>query len=273
MGNYALAKQELFHMLKQDGKAIVNVDDNYKDYYLLEENQNITYGFLNGDYRANNIRITRRGTEFELRTSSAKELIETPLIGEYNIYNLLVVITVLNQMGITLEQIKNIAYKLKAPIGRMETIAYHDNSIVIDYAHTPDAIKKILDTMSNVATHNIYVVFGCTGDRDRLKRPIMMKIVTDNVTKAIITIDDPHNEDPDTIVDDMIDGLEKENYEVILDRKEAIRRGIDLLEKEDILLILGKGHEDVILIKDKRIPFNDKEEVLKYLEEKEATQL
>lgn len=269
MGNYALAKQELFRMLKKDGKAIINADDSYKDYYLLEENQNITYGFLEGDYRAGNIRITRMGTAFELRTVNEKEQMITPLIGEYNIYNLLVVITVLNQMGLSFEQIKKSVSRIKAPAGRMETIAYHNNSIVIDYAHTPDAVKKILDTMKGVATHNIYVVFGCTGDRDRLKRPIMTKIVLDNATKAIITIDDPHEEDPKQIVADMVEGIEKENYEVILDRKEAIRRGIDLLEQEDILLILGKGHEDVIIIKEQRIPFCDKDEVLSYLKEKE----
>lgn len=268
MGNYALAKQELFRMLKQGGKAIVNVDDSYKDYYLLDENQNITYGFSSGDYRASNMRITRLGTEFELRTVNQKEQMITPLIGEYNIYNLLVVIAILNQMGVSLDQIKKSVSNLKAPTGRMETLAYQDNSVVIDYAHTPDAIKKILDTMKGVATHNIYVVFGCTGNRDRLKRPIMTKIVTDNVTKAIITMDDPHEEDPNQIVADMIEGIEKDNYEIVLDRKEAICRGIDLLEHEDILLILGKGHEDVIIMKDKRIPFSDRDEVVKYLEQK-----
>lgn len=266
MGNYALAKQELFRMLKHDGVAIVNADDSYKDYYLLKENQNITYGIHNGDYQASDIRMTHRGTMFTIRTREFVETVETPLIGEYNIYNLLVVIVILKQMGYSVLQIKDLTKRLKAPDGRMDTVAYGNNSIIIDYAHTPDAIKKILDTMNGVATHHIYVVFGCTGDRDRLKRPIMTKMVTDMATHAIITIDDPHNEDPKQIVEDMLEGLTNKNYEVILDRREAIRKGIDLLEKEDILLILGKGHEEAIIVKDKRIPFNDKEEVKKYLE-------
>ena len=266
MGNYALAKQELFKMLKSNGIAIINSDDAYKDYYLLEGNNNVTYGLTSGDYNASDIRMTHRGTIFTLRTLDTMLQIETPLIGEYNIYNLLVVIAVLNKMGYSMDDIKLLTMKLKAPDGRMDTVAYGNNSIVIDYAHTPDAVSKILDTMKNVATNKIYVVFGCTGDRDRLKRPIMTKIVTDIADYAIITIDDPHNEDPRQIVDDMIDGLEKNNYEIILDRGKAIRKGIDLLKNEDILLILGKGHEEVIIMGDKKIPFNDKNEVLKYLE-------
>lgn len=273
MGNYALAKQELFKMLKDDGIAIVNVDDSYKDYYLLEENKNITYGLKDGDYRAKDIRMTHRGTRFDLRTINYVETIETPLIGAYNIYNLLVVITILNQMGYDAKQIKELAKKLKAPDGRMDTVAYGDNSIVIDYAHTPDAIKKILDTMKSVATNHIYIVFGCTGDRDRLKRPIMTKMVTDLTTHSIITIDDPHNEDPKQIVNDMLEGLNNTNYEIILDRRKAIQKGIDLLEKQDILLILGKGHEEFIIFKEQKIPFNDKEEVLSYLKEKENSKL
>lgn len=270
MGNYALAKQQLFRQLKPGGKALVNADDSFKQYYLLEENENITYGLQMGDYKAENIRMTHRGSSFRLRTKDFLETIETPLIGNYNIYNVLVVIVLLLQLGLSIEEVKNIIVKLKAPDGRMDTVAYGTNSIIVDYAHTPDAIKNLLDTMKGVATSHIYVVFGCTGDRDRLKRPIMTKMVTDMVDYAIITIDDPHNEDPRHVVSDMIEGLDNTNYEVILNRGKAIERGIDLLKEEDILLILGKGHESVIIMKDKKIPFNDKEHVIQYIKEKEA---
>ncbi len=270
MGNYALAKQQLFRQLKPGGKALVNADDPFKEYYLLEENDNITFGLQTGDYKAENIRMTHRGSSFRLRTKEFLEMIETPLIGNYNIYNVLVVIVLLLQLGLSIEEVKNIIAKLKAPDGRMDTVAYGTNSIVVDYAHTPDAIKNLLDTMKGVATSHIYVVFGCTGDRDRLKRPIMTKMVTDMVDYAIITIDDPHNEDPRHVVKDMLEGLDNTNYEVILNRGKAIERGIDLLKEEDILLILGKGHESVIIMKDQKIPFNDKEHVIQYIKEKEA---
>lgn len=270
MGNYALAKQQLFRQLKPGGKALVNADDPFKEYYLLEENDNITFGLQTGDYKAENIRMTHRGSSFRLRTKEFLEMIETPLIGNYNIYNVLVVIVLLLQLGLSIEEVKNIIAKLKAPDGRMDTVAYGTNSIVVDYAHTPDAIKNLLDTMKGVATSHIYVVFGCTGDRDRLKRPIMTKMVTDMVDYAIITIDDPHNEDPRHVVKDMLEGLDNTNYEVILNRGKAIERGIDLLKEEDILLILGKGHESVIIMKNQKIPFNDKEHVIQYIKEKEA---
>lgn len=267
MGNYALAKQQLFDKLKPGGVAFVNADDHYKDYFLLEKNKNITYGLTGGDYQASEVQMTSTGSKFTLRSKDMVEQIETSLIGEYNIYNLLSIIAILLEIGYSIEDIKKMVRKLKMPDGRMDTVAYGSNSIIVDYAHTADAVKKILDTMHEVNPQHIYVVFGCTGDRDRLKRPIMTKIVSDLSDHMIITIDDPHYEDPKQVVDDMIDGLEETNYEVILDRAKAIQRGIDLLKEEDILLVLGKGHEEVILFHDQRIPFNDKQEILKYLEQ------
>ena len=157
--------------------------------------------------------------------------------------------------------------KLKSPAGRMDMIKYGDSVIVIDYAHTPDAVEKIIKTVGEVTKGNIYTVFGCTGDRDRTKRPIMMNIVTSLSKYVIVTNDDPHNEDPNQIVNDMLEGIEVNNYEVCLDRKQAIIKGIDLLNENDSLLILGKGHEEVMIIKDNKIvPFNDKKVVLEYLE-------
>ena len=146
-------------------------------------------------------------------------------------------------------------------------IKYGDSCIVIDYAHTPDAVEKIIKTMKEVTTGDIYTVFGCTGNRDRTKRPIMMNIVTSLSKFTIVTNDDPHDEDPNQIVEDMLDGIERDNYEVCLDRKEAIIKGINLLKDKDTLLILGKGHEEVMIVKNnERIPFNDRKVVINYLE-------
>ena len=142
-----------------------------------------------------------------------------------------------------------------------------DNTIIIDYAHTPDAIENIINTVKEILSGKLYVVFGCTGSRDKTKRPIMTNLVLSNADKAIITIDDPHDENPVEIVKDMLKNNSLTNYKVELNRGSAIRIGIDLLNTNDILLILGKGHEEVIIMGDKRIPFNDKEEVLKYIEE------
>lgn len=270
MKGYALAKQQLFKQLKKDGIAIVNSDDSYKDYFLLESNCNVTYGLNSGDYRITSFKTYSDKLMFNYSFKDENYALKSELIGEYNLYNLLLAIACMHELGIDLEQINSVIPLLKSPPGRMEKIEYNDNLIIIDYAHTPDAIEKIINTTKAFTKGNIYTVFGCTGDRDRTKRPIMTKIVLENSTKAIITIDDPHNEEPEHILKDMLEGVSANNYEVCLDRGQAIKNGIDLLNNNDTLLILGKGHEEVIIVKDQRIPFNDKNVVLDYLNLKET---
>ena len=267
MGNYALAKQKLFNRLKLNGKAIVNADDKYKEYFLLENNNNITYGFDISDYQVIDYDMNQGGTKFTYKYGDKEEFIISNLLGKYNIYNVLVVVSVLLEIGFSHEAVKNVILKLKSPSGRMDMIKHGNSSIIIDYAHTPDAVEKIIKTMKEVTKGNIYTVFGCTGDRDRTKRPIMMNIVTSLSKFAIVTNDDPHNEDPDQIVGDMLDGIDVSNYEVCLDRKKAIIKGIDLLKDGDSLLILGKGHEEVMIVKNnEKIPFNDRKVVIEYLD-------
>lgn len=270
MNNYCLAKQQLFKQLKKDGKAIINADDKYKDYYLLKDNNNITFG-LNGDYKIDDLKFTNKYSMLDYSYQNKNYQIKTNLIGEYNIYNLLTAIVICHELGLDLNKINSVLDNLNMPSGRMERIDYNNNLIIVDYAHTPDAISNIIKTIKPICKGNLYVTFGCTGSRDKTKRPIMTNIVLENVTKAIITIDDPHDEDPSAIVKDMLNGITFNNYEVCLDRKKAIHKGINLLKDNDILLILGKGHEEFIIFKDKKIPFNDKKEVLAYIEYKKQS--
>lgn len=270
MNNYCLAKQQLFKQLKKDGKAIINADDKYKDYYLLKDNNNITFG-LNGDYKIDDLKFTNKYSMLDYSYQNKNYQIKTNLIGEYNIYNLLTAIVICHELGLDLNKINSVLDNLNMPSGRMERIDYNNNLIIVDYAHTPDAISNIIKTIKPICKGNLYVTFGCTGSRDKTKRPIMTNIVLENVTKAIITIDDPHDEDPSDIVKDMLNGITFNNYEVCLDRKKAIHKGINLLKDNDILLILGKGHEEFIIFKDKKIPFNDKKEVFAYIEYKKQS--
>ena len=265
MENYAVAKQKLFKKLKSNGKAIVNYDDEYKAYFLLENNVNITYGFTGGDYQVVNFEMNNHETMFKYTYENKSYNVVTSLIGKYNVYNLLVAIIILREFGVKDDVLDKLLPTLKTPAGRMDTIKYRSNSIIIDYAHTPDAITKIIKTMAEVTIGNIYVVFGCTGDRDRTKRPIMTSLVTSMAKYAILTNDDPHNEDPYQIIEDMTTGIVRNNYEVIIDRKDAIIKGIELLEENDVLLILGKGHEEVMIIKNQKIPFNDHNVVMDHL--------
>lgn len=267
MENYALAKKMLFKQLKSDGKAIINNDDKYKDYYLLEENNNVTFGLNSGDYKINSFKMNNLNTLFSYNYNNEVYETSTILIGKYNLYNLITSISVVHELGIDFDRINKIVPMILSPNGRMDKINYLDNTIIIDYAHTPDAIENIINTIKEIKYNKLYVVFGCTGSRDKTKRPIMTNLVLSNVDKAIITIDDPHDENPAQIVKDMLENNDLTNYEVELNRGKAIRKGIDLLNTNDILLILGKGHEEVIIMGDKRIPFNDREEVLKYIDE------
>ena len=270
MENYAKAKQILFEKLKPNGISIINVDDSYKDYYLKDNS--ITYGQNKSDYQILNYETTNQNTVINFKLKDKELKLVSPLLGDYNIYNLLCAIIILDNLNISLDEIVNIVSTLSCPPGRMDTIKYGTNSIIIDYAHTPDAMEHILNTVKKTTNGNIYTVFGCTGDRDREKRPMMMDIATKNSKKVIVTIDDPHNEEVSQILDDMLKDNKNSNYEICLDRGKAIEKGISLLNDKDILMILGKGHEEVIIYKNERIPFNDKkyaEELLTRLEKVE----
>ena len=157
--------------------------------------------------------------------------------------------------------------------GRFELIDEGQSfTVVVDYAHTPDGLEKILTTAQEITKGKIIVVFGCGGDRDKLKRPIMGRIAAENADIAIVTSDNPRTEDPDTIVAEVAVGVkeikEKKpslDYEVIVDRRSAIQRAIELAKGDDIVLIAGKGHEDYQILKDKTIHFDDREEARKAL--------
>jgi len=271
MENYALAKQLLFKKLKPNGISIINIDDNYKDYFLTENS--LTYGLNNSDYQILNYKENHQGTLIEFKIKDKILKVNSPLLGDYNVYNLLCMIIILDNLNIDLNNISSIIPKLSCPPGRMDMIKWHNNSIIVDYAHTPDAMEQILKTVRKTTNGHIYTVFGCTGDRDREKRPMMMDIATSLSNKVIVTIDDPHNEDIKQIIDDMLKENKATNYEICLDRGKAIEKGIDLLNDQDILMILGKGHEEVIIYKNEKIPFNDRNKVLEILKNKEKVKI
>ncbi len=267
MENYALAKQKLFRNLKKDGTSIVNSDDVYAKYFMLEKNKTITYGFESGDYQILDFQMNFSGMHFTYQHSGKKFKIKTNLLGKYNISNTLLVVIALEQLGFERKQFISYLEHLEGPSGRMEMIPYQNDLIVIDYAHTPDAMDNVISTMKQVSQKNLYVVFGCTGSRDRAKRPIMARMATERCKYAIFTSDDLHDESFDQIISDMIDGLEYTNYEVCENRKEAIHKGIDLLKQDDILLVLGKGHEEVMIVGNQKIPFHDRTVVEEYIDE------
>ncbi len=266
MENYAMAKQKLFKKLRNHKYAIINSDDNFKNVFTLKDNDNITYGMNTGDYKVTDLKIDHSGSTFTLEYDNVKTTMKTNVIGKYNIYNLLSVICILKTMNISDDLIAKEISNLQTPSGRMQKIPYkNNNTIIIDYAHTPDGLENFISTVSQFITGDIYVVFGCTGSRDREKRPIMTTIVGSYAKKFIITNDDLHDEEPEDIVKDMLKDNKYDQYEICLDREKAIIKGINLLNKNDALLILGKGHEEFMIVKNKKIPFSDYKVVTEYI--------
>ena len=245
-------EQQFIKVHKENDREynIVNCDDSYHNYFSCDNL--VTYGFGKCDYRIYDS-IDYRFSFFD----GCSHVVKHNLIGRYNSYNLMSCIIVLLKMGFSMDCILTVIENIYAPSGRMEIFNYSDNSIIVDYAHTPDAIENVLSSISGY--NKLYVVFGCTGNRDRLKRPIMTKLLLSKCDFGIITCDDLYDESFDSIVSDMLNGVNFNNYCVCYDRGEAIFKGVSMLRHNDILLVLGKGHESVIKIGSERIPFNDGE--------------
>ena len=249
MENYALAKQKLFDKVKY--LSIVNSDSEYKDYFIKPSTT--TYGIDSGDYKISSYEIDMNGTTFILNDITY----HTKLIGKHNLYNVLSVIVLLEYLNIGVDKIKEVISLLNPPKGRMDMVKKGNNSIIIDYAHTPDAVDKIIKTCKELKPNNIITIIGCGGDRDRSKRPIMAKYACDS-DFAIFTTDNPRSEDPNRIISDMLQELDKTNYEIELNREKAIIKGIQKLKNNDILLVLGKGHETYQIIDNVKYDFDDK---------------
>ena len=258
MDNYLECKLKLFSMLKNNGVSIVNSDDKYYKKFIT--NNCITYGY-SGDYKISDINYDINKCSFKVNNIEY----ESELIGSYNIYNVCVVIIILELLNIDSNRIKETISELDSAPGRMDKIKYNDSIIIIDYAHTPDAVEKVIDALKDKG--RIITIIGCGGNRDKHKRKIMGKVAHTKSDYVIYTSDNPRYEDAYDIILDMIQLLDSFNYEIEVNRKKAIIKGIQMLKKGDILLILGKGHEDYQEIKGVKYPFSDKLTVLEYIGE------
>jgi UDP-N-acetylmuramoyl-L-alanyl-D-glutamate--2,6-diaminopimelate ligase len=273
MDDYREAKKLLFtHHLKPDGLIILNRDDQAGRTYEQElTHQNIlTYSIrCDADFRATEIQLGIDGSQFNLHTPGGSREIETRLIGRHNVENLLGVTAAAWAYGVPLDRIVEGIQTFNAVPGRLESI---ENSIgaqvVVDYSHTPDALEKCLEALQAIPHERIITIFGCGGDRDRKKRPLMGEIALRLSDVTIVTSDNPRTEDPDRIIEDIVAGMTSgKSYRVIPDRHEAIRAGVEELDTGDILLIAGKGHENYQILGRQKVHFDDREEARRYLRE------
>jgi UDP-N-acetylmuramoyl-L-alanyl-D-glutamate--2,6-diaminopimelate ligase len=264
MEAYLNEKLKITNYLTKDGVMILNSGDKASQSFMNKYPNYKTYG-LNGDYKIVNYEILPNKTNLEFSYDNKTYNVTTNLTSKFNIYNYLTMLSILNQYGLSIEKIIENTSKLNAPKGRCETYKVNNGFAIIDYAHTPDAVEKVINAYNELKTSRVITIIGCGGDRDAKKRPIMGNIATSKSDYTIFTNDNPRTEDPELIMKDILGGVKtKDNYEVILDRKEAIKHGIDIMKKGDILLILGKGHENYQIIGKEKHHLDDAEEVLNY---------
>ena len=263
MENYLNEKLKIINYLKDNAIMILNSDDISSNKFMEKFKNYKTYG-LNGDYKIDNYNIMPDHTDLEFSYNNKEYKVTTNLTSKFNIYNYLTCIGILNNIGFNIEDIINITKDVYPPKGRCETYKVGVGYAVVDYAHTPDAVEKVIEAYNELKQNRIITIIGCGGDRDPIKRPIMGNIATKKSDYVIFTNDNPRTEDPQKIMNDIVKDNHSNNYEIIYDRKDAITKGIQMMEKNDILLVLGKGHEDYQIIGREKIHFDDAEIIKNY---------
>ena len=265
MENYLSAKLRILDYMDPNGIFIVNADDPASSSFSSKYAHTVSLGLKESTYQILNYQIYPDHTSISFTYQNTTYECETNLTGMFNIYNFLTSLAILHEYGFSLMEILKKSLEIYPPRGRCDTIKVLDGYVVIDYAHTPDAVEKMIDTYRTVGHGRIITLIGCGGDRDPLKRPIMGKIATEKSDFVLFTNDNPRTEDPQKIMNDILEGISTNNYKIIFDRREAIKTALDMIQKEDIVLLLGKGHEDYQILGHEKIHFDDKEEVLNYI--------
>ena len=269
--NYLESKLTLFKQTKEDGYTVLNHDDKYYEQAreVCKASHVLTYGSgEDNDLQIVDFKLYPDHTDITFKYNNRELKINSPLMGDFNVYNLACAILCTLSLGISLdtilERIPNIKIK-----GRLEVLDTNEPYFVmVDYAHTPNGITKLLNFVHTLDINRSIVVIGQAGERDYLKRPQVGNVVVENATYAIFTYEDPRSEDPMDICNDIIKELKEthDNYEIVIDRREAINKAIEMAEDKDMVLILGKGNETYEKLKDETIYFNDMEEAYKAIE-------
>ena len=273
MESYLEAKKILFDLLNEKGVAVSNKDDIYGENILKDTKaKGIFYSINNeSDYKATNEAFSIEGLEFELSSGEQNYRITSKLSGRFNIYNVLAAIALVREFGIDFDIIEKVISNFEPVNGRFNKIKLSNGAYaVIDYSHTSDSLKNAIESAIEIKDNQmlkgkVITIFGCGGNKDKIKRPVMGKFATQLSDHTIITSDNPRYEKPMDIIDEILEGIDKsKSYEVNERREEAIKKGIEISSEGDIILICGKGHETYQEIEGVRSHFDDKEIVEKY---------
>lgn len=278
MGHYSDAKSLLFSQLGNSYHdsaqyAVLNADDSASnDFARKTSAQIVTYGIENqADIYVKYLDMKADGTDLIVDTFKGSISLRLKLIGKFNVYNVLAAISVCLAENVPLDEIKQSLEAFSGVAGRFEPVFLgQDFTVIVDFAHNPDGLKNVLQTAKEMTKGKLYCVCGCEGDKDRKKRPKMARLAVAYADLAIFTSDNCRSEEPEDIINEMIDGLRSEQfsdsrYVPIVNRKDAISYAIARAEPNDCILIAGRGHETHMIVKDQAIPFDDKEVVIESL--------
>ena len=268
---YLNAKKILFDGLGSNSFAIINSDDSNSNKMIKDcKAKIVTYGIAdNSDYQIKNINYDLNGTDFTITNQNVDYKIHTTLIGTFNAYDAASAFATAHSLGIDANKIvESIKSSPQVP-GRFEVLGNRNKKAIVDYSHTADSLEKALQAIREIVKdkNQVVAVFGCGGDRDKTKRPIMGKIASELSDKVFVTSDNPRTENPYDIIKDILKGISKNNYEIEENREEAIKNAIQRSDDNAVILIAGKGHENYQEINGVRNHFSDQEIALKYLAE------
>ncbi|MGL5677286.1 MAG: UDP-N-acetylmuramoyl-L-alanyl-D-glutamate--2,6-diaminopimelate ligase [Cellulosilyticaceae bacterium] len=268
MENYALAKAKLF---KQCQVGVINTDSPYATTMIAESTcKVITYGIdKKADYTAHDICITAGDASYTLETPEGTYKVVVPIPGKFTVYNTMAVIISARALGLDMETILEALKSVKGVPGRIQSFgAPKGYSVIVDYAHTPDGLENVLQAITQFVKGRIITVFGCGGDRDNTKRPIMGEMAAKYSDYVVVTSDNPRSEDPLRILEQVEVGVKRQTtpYRMIEDRKEAIHQALQMAAQDDVVLVAGKGHENYQILKERIIHFDDSEVVQAFIQ-------
>jgi len=266
MEDYFRAKRRLFEMLPRDAPSLLNVDDPRGASLADAGGRPVTFAIGRpADITPGPLSFSLDGLKFDVRTPRGTVRLRSSLVGRPNVYNILAAVSTAVALDLPFDVIERGVRSLSGVPGRFEIVsaATDDVTVVVDYAHTDDALKNLLETARPLAKGRLVTVFGCGGDRDRTKRPLMGAVAGKLSDLIVITSDNPRSEDPDRIIDEILRGItpdtrrEEMRLLTIPDRRDAIEKAISLARAGDLVLIAGKGHEKYQVIGARTLPFDD----------------
>ncbi len=271
MDNYADAKSVLFERSRH---AVINIDDKYASVMLSKAKNVIRYSIDNeSDLRAENVKLSERGVIFDASFEGVQTHYRLGIPGRFSVYNALGAIGAALSLGLDAEKIEKGLVLARGVKGRLEVVpTVTDYTVIIDYAHTPDGLENVIKTVKGFAKGRVLTLFGCGGDRDRTKRPIMGKIAEDLSDTAIVTSDNPRTEEPSAIIKEILEGMTKDNHVTIENRIEAIGYALDTAKKGDVVVLCGKGHETYQILGTEKVHFDEREIVKEHLSQRKNAQ-